>query len=77
MPVFHKRAVERVITLPATTRDVADSLSWQAAETKKGKRSCLLKVMTSLRFSARQRLAIRGDGPGESDGSFSQLTALF
>ena len=38
---FYKRAVEAVITLPAT-RDVADSLSSQAAQTKKEHRSCLL-----------------------------------
>ena len=54
---FHKRAVEAVITLPAT-RDVADSLSSQAAQTKKEHRSCLLKVMASLRFLARQGLQL-------------------
>ncbi len=75
---FHKRAVEAVITLPATTRlrDVADSLSSQAAQTKKEHRSCLLKVMASLRFLARQGLAIRGDGSGERDRNFSQLMVL-
>ena len=33
--LFHKRAVQAVIILPATTGDVADSLLWQAAKTKK------------------------------------------
>jgi hypothetical protein len=43
----------------------------------KGNRSCLVKVIISLRFFARQGLAIRGDGPGESDGNFSQVMAIF
>ena len=73
---FHKRAVEAVITIPATTRDVADSLSSQAVQTKKEHRPCLLKVMASLRFLARQGLAIRGDSSGERDGNFSQLMVL-
>ena len=59
--LFHKCAVQAVINLPATTRDVADSLSWQAAETKKGNRSCLLQVMISLRFIAGQGPTIRAD----------------
>ena len=33
--------------------------------------------MTSLRFLARQELAIRGDGHGESHRNFSQLLDLF
>ena len=56
--LFHKRAVEAVVNLPATTREVADSLSWQAAKTRKGNRSCLLQVMTFLRFLARQDLQL-------------------
>ena len=75
---FHKRVVEAAITLPATTRlrDVADSLSSQAAQTKKEHRLCLLKVMASLWFLARQGLAIIGDGSGERDRNFSQLMVL-
>ena len=75
--LFHKRAVEAVVNLPATTREVADSLSWQAAETREGNRLCLLQVITFLRFLARQGLTIRGDGRGESHGNFSQLLDLF
>ena len=56
--LFHKRAVETVVNLPATTREVADSLPWQSDETREGNRSCLLQVMTFLRFLARQDLQL-------------------
>ena len=72
----HKKAVEKVITLAATTRDVGESLSSIVAEQKRVNRDCFLKVLSSIQYLAPQGLAIRGDGTGEIDGNFSQLMKL-
>ena len=71
----HKEAVERVFTLPATTRDVREALSAAHALEKTENRQCLLKILSNLRFLARQSCAIRGDGD-ESDSNFVQLFKL-
>jgi len=46
----HKEAVLKVITLPATTSDVAESLSTQHLREKLERRQCLLKTLSSIRF---------------------------
>ena len=72
----HKEAVEKVITLPATTRDIAESLSSALAKQKKVNRECLLKILRCTQFLARQGLPLRGDGTGEDDGNFAQVCHL-
>ena len=72
----HKESVEKLITLPATTRNVVDCLSAAAAEERKNNQACFLKILSSLQFLARQGLALRDDGKMEVDGNFSQLLAL-
>ena len=45
----HKEAVERVFTLPATTRDVGEALSAAHALEETENRWCLLKILSNLR----------------------------
>ena len=70
--VLATRRLWRVFTLPATTRDVGEVLSAAHALEKTENRQCLLKILSNLRFLARQSCAIRGDGD-ESDSNFVQL----
>ena len=72
----HKEAVEMVITLPVTHKDISECISSAAGEQRKENRSCFMKVMSSLQFLAQQGLPIRGDGEGEQSGNLSQLLAL-
>ena len=65
----HMQAVERVFTLPATTTDIGEALSTAHAQEKLENRQCLLKILSNLRFLARQSCAIRGDA-GESDSNY-------
>ena len=51
--ICHKLAVEKVITLPATTPDVGEMLSIALAQDR-------AKVLSSLQYLARQGCAIRG-----------------
>ena len=71
----HHAAVEVVITLPATTKDVGELLVQQHAKEKECNRKMLLKILASIRYLARQGLALRGDGD-EDDGNFLQLLKL-
>ena len=63
------------ITLPATTRDVAESLSAQHKREEIKSHKCFLKILSTIRFLGRQRLALRGHG-NESDSNFTQLVKL-
>ena len=71
----HKKAVELVVTLPKSTRDVGELLSSAHAQEKRANRQYLLKVIQNVRFLARQGLALRGDGD-EQDSNFTQLLHL-
>ena len=71
----HKEAVEKTVTLPATTRDVCELLSGMHAQEKIENRQCFLKILPNLRFVARQGCAIHGHGD-ETDGNFYQLLKL-
>ena len=71
----HKEAVEKIVTLPATTRDVGELLSRMHAQEKIENRQCFLKILSKLRFVAHQGCAIRGHGD-KTDGNFYQLLKL-
>lgn len=71
----HKEAVEKMLTLPATTPNVGEMLSSTLAKEKAANRHCLLKVLSSLRFLARQGCGIRGHDD-DKEGNFQQLFLL-
>ncbi len=58
----HKEAVEVTITLPASTGNIAEILSREVMKEKEQNRTMLLKIISSIRFLARQGLPLRGDG---------------
>ena len=68
----HTEAIEVVVTLPATTRDVGELLSQQYAAQKVKNRDALFQILKCIRFLSRQGLALRGN-KDECDGNFSQL----
>ena len=72
----HTEAVEKLITLPATTRDVGELLSASHAKEKEENRKHLMQIICALKYLARQSLAIRGDGM-EEDGNLMQLMQVF
>ena len=68
----HREAVEMVITLPATTSDIAEQLSLQHSKQKEANRQIFMKILSNL---ARQGLPLRGSGD-DRDGNFYQLLQL-
>ena len=68
----HSEAVEVVVTLPATTRNVGELLSRQYTVQKQNNRQALYQIMKCIRFLSRQGLALRGN-KDESDGNLRQL----
>ena len=54
----HCEAVEIVITLPATAKDVGELLSKAHQQEKQQNRDILLKLLCSVYFLARQGLAL-------------------
>eukprot|EP00731_Ephydatia_muelleri_P004931 Em0002g1107a len=71
----HAQSVEKLYTLPSTTKDIGETLSTLHAQEKLQNRQCLLKVFSALRFLSRQCCAIRGDAD-ENDCNFVQLLKL-
>ena len=67
--------MEKVVTLPKSTKDIGETLSNKHAEEKSDNRDCLRKILSSLRFLGRQGLPIRGH-VDEADGSYIQLLTL-
>ena len=72
----HLQALEMIITLPSSTINVGELLTHEYAKEKECNRRMLIKVMSSIRFLARQGLALRGDGNEELDGNFYQMLKL-
>ena len=69
----HERAVESVITIPQTTRDVGELLS--SAHTAEKRTNLSYYHRRKRRFLARQGIALRGDGD-EDNSNFMQLLYL-
>ena len=73
----YKEAVLKIkmVSLPATTQSVGESLSSQHQLEKLERRLCFTKIMSSIRFLARQGLSLKGHGE-EVDSNFSQVLKL-
>lgn len=85
--IFHREAVQMLVTIPQTTRDVGDMLSDSHAAAKAENRKMLEVIISSIRFLGRQGLALRGHQKkqvadsgevtdGEIDSNFIQLLRL-
>lgn len=64
---MHCEAVEAMITSPKTTSDVGELLSKAHREEKELARDMLQSILSSVRYLARQGLALRGDDDAESN----------
>ena len=73
--IRQKEACLKVIILPSTTPDIASSLSLQHQVACKERRQCFLKILSNLRFLARQGLPLRGHDD-ETESNFYQLPKL-
>ncbi len=71
----HKEALLKIVTVPASTSNVAEIISTKHKKDKLERRLCFLKIVSNIRFLARQGLALRGGGD-ESDSNFIQLLSL-
>ena len=71
----HKEAVLKMVTMPSSSNNVGELLSSQLAKEKLERRQCFLKILSIIRFLARQGLPFRGHGE-EHDSNFLQLMNL-
>ena len=78
----HRDAVDLVVKIPSTTKDVGEMLSAGLASQKAESRKVLLTILSSIRYLGRQGLAMRGryktadssdKKGGEIDSNFIQL----
>ena len=53
----HKDAMQVVVVIPSTCQDVGEILSQEHAREKSENRQCLLRILSNIRFLARQGLA--------------------
>ena len=77
----HKEATERLIMAPGSSKgDIAGMVDKNAQEDREVNRSMLLKILSSIRYLARQALPLRGnwddDEKGEINSNFYQLLKL-
>ena len=56
----HKEAVLKIVTLPSSTKNVAESWSNAVKREKFKRQQYLLKVLSNIKFLAWQGLALRG-----------------
>ena len=63
-----------LVTLPAVTQDVSEMLSSAVLQERADNRKCLLKILCTLQFLARQGCAFRGHD--DENGNFYQLFSL-
>ena len=71
----HKEAHARLNTIPEACGDIADQMSTAINNERSANRQNLLKILSNVRFLARQALPLRGQGSGE-DSNFTQLYIL-
>ena len=67
----HKAAVEAIVTIPKTTKDIGTALSEGYKQEVETNRQMLLKIISIVRFLCRQGLPLRGHGD-DSDSNFMQ-----
>lgn len=71
----HNEAVESVITLPRTTRDIGELMSSNHKRDKETAREMLQVILSTVRFLARQGLALRGSN-NDVESNLIQLLKL-
>ena len=82
--ISHREAVQLVVTIPRTTKDVGEMLSVCHAEQKAENRQMVKIILSSIRYLGRQGLALRGhyktgddsQTRGKFDSNFLQLLQM-
>ena len=64
------------LTPPFSTPDIAESLSVQVRQERAERHKCFLKIVSNLRFLAKQGLPLWRHGAEENDSNFMQLLRL-
>ena len=72
---LHKEAHARLNTIPEACGDIVDQMSTAINNERSANLQKLLKILSNVRFLARQALLLRGHGSGE-DSNFTQLYIL-
>ena len=62
----HREAVERSITLHATTKDAGEHISSAREEDKANNRKAIMNMLYNIRFLGRRGIPLRGDGDGNN-----------
>ena len=70
----HKDAMFKIVSLPATTCDIGETLS-QKHRDEKSNQQCFLKILSNHKLLSRQGLPFCG-GSDDSDTNFLQLIKL-
>ena len=68
--------MEKLVTLPATFHDVGEMLSCGLLSERSNNQHCLLKILSALKFLARQGCAIRGHDQSDHTGNEGNLMQL-
>ena len=68
----HQQAYKRLIEIPRSSKDVSHMINQGLCETQNQNRSALVKIISALRYLARQGLPLRGHG-NDIDSNFKQL----
>ena len=71
----HKDAVLKTTSLLKTTEDVGEALSARHPQDKLERRKCFLKVLSKVRFLAKQGLSLQGHR-AQGGFNFTQLLRL-
>lgn len=71
----HKSAMQTMVFLPKTTKDVGEQLNFATIKEKENNRQLLMKIIENIQFLARQGLPLRGDGD-DTSSNFYQLMKL-
>ena len=71
----HTEAHQRLYIIPQQCEDIGEQISQTHAEEKSVSQQALLKILSNIRFLARQVLPLREDGDG-TDSNFTQLHIL-
>ena len=71
----HKEAILKLVTLPKQSKDVGELLSAQHALEKEENQKYLKKIVSNLRFLARQNIGLT-NGTDPSESNFIQLVKL-
>ena len=71
----HRSAVNRFVEVPSSTDDIVGTVTKNLLEIQQKNVSALMKILSSIRYLARQRLPLRSHNDSESN--FRQLLLLW